>query len=245
MAHAYLAEHWDRLAAGDRVEVVGDEARHAVKAARLRVGERIVLLNGRGGRAEAEVVEASPSAFLVRAVEDSETEPAPAPGVTLVQALAKGGRDEMAVQAAVELGAEAILPWQAQRSITRWQGEKRDKQRARWQTIAREAAKQAIRAHLPRVEEPVDSGSLAERMATGRWLVLEPSAETVFGELELAPEEPAVGLVVGPEGGIAPAELERFREAGATPVRLGRNVLRTSTAGPAAMAALLTRLGRW
>lgn len=247
MAHAYLQPTWARAAAGDEFTVSGEEARHAVKVARLRVGERIVLLNGSGARVHAEVIATSPSEFRVRALEDSVVEPVPTPQLVLVQALAKGGRDEMALQAAVELGVDAVVPWQAQRSISKWAGDKATKNRTRWESIAREASKQAMRARVPEILEVATSNHLASSFVPGRVLVLDPGGETALGKVSL--EDLTAGdsltLIVGPEGGVSREEMELFAAAGATAVRLGDNVLRTSTAGPAAIAALLTRLSRW
>ncbi|KAB1643627.1 16S rRNA (uracil(1498)-N(3))-methyltransferase [Gulosibacter chungangensis] len=247
MAHAYLQPDWQTAAPGDEITVSGDEARHAVKVARLRVGEEITLLNGRGSRVGGVVTATSAGEFVVRALEDAVAEPAPSPRLVLVQGLAKGGRDEMALQAAVELGVDAVVPWQAQRSVSKWVGEKARKNRARWESIAREAAKQSIRAWIPEVHEVATTAALATNFSTGLVLALDPSGAVRLGEVpldDLAPGD-SLTLIVGPEGGVSDAEIAKFESAGAVTVRLGENVLRTSTAGPAAIAALLTRLRRW
>jgi 16S rRNA (uracil1498-N3)-methyltransferase len=162
----------------------------------------------------------------------------------LVQALAKGDRDELAVQAATELGVDEIVPWQASRSVSRWDAAKSEKGRARWAAIVREAAKQAHRAWLPDVAAIVTTKQLASRAADSTVLVLEPTAETPLTSVALTGDEDIV-LVVGPEGGIAADELAMLAEAGAVPVRLGDTVLRTSTAGPAALAVVSAALRRW
>jgi len=164
----------------------------------------------------------------------------------LVQALAKGDRDELAVQAATELGVDGIIPWQAARSVARWDAAKAAKNRERWQTIAREATKQSVRPWMPTVEPLATTADLAARAAEATVLVLEPTAEHALTALDAA----ALGhgdvlIVVGPEGGVAPEERQRLVAGGARAVRLGASVLRTSTAGPAAIAVLSTRLGRW
>ena len=151
--------------------------------------------------------------------------------------------DELAVQAATELGVDAIVPWAASRSISRWEGPKAEKGRQRWATIVREAVKQSIRSWLPSVSPVATTAQLAERLAGTRMLLLEPTAATALSELEADGRD--LALVVGPEGGIAPGELELLVAAGAEPVRLGASVLRTSTAGPAAIAVLNSMLGRW
>ena len=173
-----------------------------------------------------------------------EDVPAATPRLVLVQALAKGDRDELAVQAAAELGVDEIVPWQASRSVSRWDAAKAEKGRARWAGIVREAAKQAHRAWVPGVAPVSTTAQLATRAVSSDVLVLEPTAGERLSGVPLRTDRDIV-LVVGPEGGIAPAELDAFAGAGARLVRLGDTVLRTSTAGPAALAVAATRLGRW
>jgi 16S rRNA (uracil1498-N3)-methyltransferase len=161
----------------------------------------------------------------------------------LVQALAKGDRDELAVQAACELGVDEVVPWQASRSVSRWEGTKAAKGRERWATIVREAAKQAHRSWVPQVAEPASTAQLIARSEGARMLILDPAATAPLSQIDA--DERDLVLVVGPEGGISPEELERFEAAGAERIRLGDTVLRTSTAGPAAIAVLSVALGRW
>jgi 16S rRNA (uracil1498-N3)-methyltransferase len=168
---------------------------------------------------------------------------APVPRIVLVQALAKGDRDELAVQAATELGVDRIVPWSAARSVSRWEGAKAEKGRARWAAIVREAVKQSIRAWVPAVEAVASTGQLPARFEGERMLLLEPTAPTPLSGIR--PDGRDLVLVVGPEGGIDPKELERLEAAGAERVRLGSSVLRTSTAGPAAIAVLSASIGRW
>lgn len=230
----------------DVVTVRGAEAHHAVVVRRVRVGEEVTLGDGRGvwltGIVEAPL---APKQLSVR-IRDRRDVPASTPRLVLVQALAKGDRDELAIQAATELGVDEVVPWQASRSVSRWSGSKIDKGVARWRAIVREAGKQAHRAWLPEVGAPVTTKELAARAAAARMLVLEPTASVALSSVDV---ESAHGrdivLIVGPEGGIAPAELDQLAAAGATLVRLGDTVLRTSTAGPAALAVLNARLGRW
>lgn len=230
---------------GDAVVLTGAEAHHAAAVRRVRVGEQVTVGDGRGFWLEGECEAVSPKEVVVRVDSRRFVEP-PHPRVVLVQALAKGDRDELAVQSATELGVDAIVPWQAARSISRWDAAKAVKGVARWQSIAREAAKQAHRAWLPEVEDPVTTAELASRAAISLVLVLEPTADEPLTALEaIAAERGDILLVVGPEGGIAPEELERLQRAGARTVRLGDTVLRTSTAGPAALAVVSAALGRW
>jgi 16S rRNA (uracil1498-N3)-methyltransferase len=216
---------------GERVTLRGDEARHAVGVARGRIGERISIADGSGFAVRGPVVATAPGEVTIE-VEEARHDPEPEPRLWLAQALAKGDRDELAVQAATELGVSGVIPWQAERSVSRWEGQKAARGRERWAAIVREAAKQSIRSRVPEVL-PLGAA------LPGLVLVLEPGAELALTGIEL----PATGdltLVVGPEGGLAAREL-----ALGTPVRLGAEVLRTSTAGPAALAVLNARLGRW
>lgn len=244
MSHLYLDESLDLalVAPGGTVELSGDEARHAVTVSRVRAGERIAIGDGRGILVHGVVTSTGPRELALEADEILVEEP-PATRITLVQALAKGDRDELAVQAATELGIDAVMPWAAARSVSRWEGPKAEKGRQRWAAIVREAVKQSIRSWLPPVEAVATTAELPGRLDGARMLLLEPTATTPLTEVR--PDGRDLALVVGPEGGISPAELERLVAAGAEPVRLGASVLRTSTAGPAAIAVLNVALGRW
>ena len=245
MASLYLNPALDSADAGSAVSITGDEAKHAVTVARTRVGERLSIGNGRGLVVGGVVTNLDP--FTIE-VDSARREPAPDPQLWLVQALAKGDRDELAVQAATELGVSGVIPWAAERSVTRWEGAKLEKGRARWEAIVREASKQSIRAWVPEVASLIATGPMISTISTGSitavLLVLDPTAEVALSSVAL-PDEGRILLVVGPEGGISPRELELLEQAGATRVRLGSEILRTSTAGPAAIAVLNARLGRW
>jgi 16S rRNA (uracil1498-N3)-methyltransferase len=242
VAHFYLSEELEPVPVGSTVVVGGSEGRHAVTVSRVKPGERISVGNGSGFVAAGEITAAAASEFSLVVDEVSERPPA-SPAVWLAQALAKGDRDEYAVQQATELGVDGVIPWAAQRSIVRWEGPKVRKGHDRWEAIVREATKQSVRPWIPEVGELVTTPQLAALAGAARMLVLEPTAETTLASL--APDDRDVVLVVGPEGGIAPSELSRLTAAGAELVRLGDTVLRTSTAGPAALAVLSAKLGRW
>lgn len=242
MALHFLVESAGDAAVGGLVSLTGAEAKHAAVVRRLRVGEAVTVGDGRGVWLAGVAEEVSPSRVDVRIAERVEHEPAN-PRLVLVQALAKGDRDELAVQAACELGVDEIVPWQAGRSVSRWEGPKAAKGRERWATIVREAAKQAHRTWVPEVAAPESTAQLAARAATQRVLLLDPTAPARLSTL--VPDDRDLVLVVGPEGGIAPEELEKLTAAGAERVLLGDTVLRTSTAGPAAIAVLSVALGRW
>ncbi|GGA58573.1 ribosomal RNA small subunit methyltransferase E [Pseudoclavibacter endophyticus] len=250
MAWQYLHPDLDeRVALGDAVAVTGSEAHHAAVVSRVRRGERIRIASGAGLAVEGLVaaVDRDRVEILVDAV---VREPEPRVALWLAQALAKGDRDELAIQAATELGVAGIVPWQAARSVSRWQGDKVRKGLGRWQTVVREAAKQSMRARVPVVAEPVDLAGLAALAADDAMLiVLDPDGDETLPAL-CAPGSHLDGaerivLVIGPEGGIEPRELDRLSEAGAIRARLGDTVLRTSTAGPAAIAVVQALIGDW
>jgi 16S rRNA (uracil1498-N3)-methyltransferase len=246
------------VAAGATYTLGGTEGRHAGVVQRKRVGERVDVVDGAGTRLRCTVTHAD-GGTLALTVDDVVREPAPDVVVTLVQALAKGDRDELAVEAAVEVGADAVVPWQSERSVVVWRGERAVKSHARWVATVRSATKQARRAWLPPVDDAHTTKQLAARTravvaAGGAVVVLHEEATTPLAAVPLPAPAPGAAsggpapellVVVGPEGGIAEAELAALVEAGATAARLGPHVLRTSTAGPVAVALLSERLGRW
>ena len=232
--------HKDNLVAevGSIVELDGPEGKHAVQVRRMRQGEAIQLSDGKGLRVRGTVAEVSGSTLKLQVTEVIREE-IPPRQITLVQALAKGDRDELAIQAATELGVMGIIPWQAARSISRWDGPKIAKGQARWQQIVSEAAKQSLRAYTPEVKNIVDTKELVDLVSSfDLVLVLDTSATATVAEAGI-PASGTIALVVGPEGGIEQSELDVLQAAGAKLVSLGANVLRTSTAGPALIAALM------
>jgi len=232
------------LPPGDEYTVDGPEGHHAAAVQRLRAGERLVLTDGRGGTATAEVVTAGRGTLIV-AVLSRGYAPPPPTRLLVAQAIAKGDRGELAVAAMTEAGVDEIVPWAAARSVAQWRGERGDRSYERWVATAREAAKQSRRAWLPDVSVPVTTAALATRLSTvaGAY-VLHGNATDRLSTMDL-PGGGDVAVVVGPEGGIADEELAAFTAAGSRAVRLGPTVLRTSTAGVAALAVLSARLGRW
>jgi 16S rRNA (uracil1498-N3)-methyltransferase len=222
---------------GSTVTLDDDEARHAVTVARTRVGERLAIGNGRGLIVRGRVTSLDPLAITV---DEVDRQPAPDPQLWLVQALAKGDRDELAVQSATELAVSGVTPWAAERSITRWDGAKIARGQTRWEAIVREASKQSIRPWVPIVEALASTKSVAKAGV----FVLDPTASVPLTSVAL-PKSGRITIVVGPEGGISDREFELFEAGGAVRVRLGSEILRTSTAGPAALVVLNARLGRW
>jgi 16S rRNA (uracil1498-N3)-methyltransferase len=225
--------------AGDRVVLDGPEGRHAATVRRTRVGEVLDLVDGVGTRCTGTVTATTKDTVTVE-VTSRVVEPVPAPRITLVQALAKGDRGELAVELATEVGVDTIVPWAATRCIVSWSGERGTKALERWRSTAREAGKQSRRAWFPVVTEPVRTADIAA--LPGQLLVLYERASVPLSSVELSGD--AV-LVVGPEGGLAPEEIAVLLAAGGRAVRLGPSVLRTSTAGAVAAAVVSSQAGRW
>src|SRR3990170_551707 len=211
MAHFYLNEELLEATVGDRVAITGSEARHAVTVSRVRVGEALVIGNGSGLVVAGPVTSASPDELVVLVAELVDTPP-PEPAIWLAQALAKGDRDEYAVQAASELGVDGVIPWASQRSIVKWEGAKVKKGHERWSAIVREATKQSMRAWIPEVSPIVSTAQLAALADTTQMLVLEPTAGLALSGIVSDGRD--IVLVVGPEGGIAPGELARLTSGG-------------------------------
>ncbi|MFJ5216039.1 16S rRNA (uracil(1498)-N(3))-methyltransferase [Streptomyces sp. NPDC088354] len=229
----------------DRITLSGPEGRHAVSVRRLQVGEEIVLTDGQGRGAQGVVAVVDGKDTLEVAVTGVREEPVPRPRITVVQALPKGDRGELAVETMTEVGVDAIVPWAAARCITQWKGDRGAKSLAKWRSTAREAAKQARRLRFPDVGELATTRQLGPLLAGAAFAAVlhEEGAEPLAAAA--LPADGDIVLVVGPEGGVSPEELDTLAAAGAKPYRLGASVLRTSTAGVAATALLLGRTGRW
>jgi len=236
----------DALPAGGSGVLDGPEGRHAATVRRLRAGEELVLSDGSGAQVRCVVDEVLDKDALRLTVVERWAVPDPTPRVVLAQALVKGDRGELAVELATEAGVDGVVPWRAARCVTKWEeGPRGAKALARWRSTAREAAKQARRAKVPSVDEPVSTSGLVKRVSLAALaLVLHESAKTALNSVEL-PAEGEVLLVVGPEGGITDQELVTLTEAGAHVVRLGPNVLRASTAAAVALGALGVLTSRW
>lgn len=233
----------DVLPDADEVLVGGDEGRHAVDVLRLAPGEQVRVSDGQGTVVEGAVVSAGHGGLRV-AVSARFEVPAHDPEFVLVQALPKGDRGPLAVDLATELGVDRIVPWTAARCVTRWREDRIDKGLAKWRAAARAASKQSRRPRLPEVTAPMTTREVCGLLSdTDLAVVLHERARRPLAELEI-PRTGTVAVVVGPEGGLTDGEVVAFRAAGAQAVRLGDEVLRTSTAGAAALAALSMRT-RW
>ena len=232
-------------AVGGIATVDGDEGFHAATVRRIRPGETLALSDGAGTLADCVVEEAGKRTLTAR-VTALRTAPRPQPPVTVVQAIPKSERSELAVELATEAGADHLIAWQAERCVARWDGERAAKGLRRWQAVARSAARQSRRAWIPDVRGPLSTAELCTLLggAGALALVLHESAERPLAEVAVAQAE-SLYLVVGPEGGVSDGELEALSAAGGVPVRLGPTVLRTSTAAAVALGALGVLTPRW
>ncbi|AWB81464.1 16S rRNA (uracil(1498)-N(3))-methyltransferase [Corynebacterium yudongzhengii] len=232
----------DDLAAdiGETLTLRGPEGRHAVTVTRTAVGDEVQLIDGRGTRITGTVTQTAGKDVLTVEVSAREVEPPPRPEVTIVQALPKSERSELAVDLATQAGADTIVAWQARRCVAKWRGAKIDKHLRKWEDAAYAAAKQSRRSRIPRIEGPLSTAELAEYLAGQNAYVLHEDAQVGIGEVDLDVDKLVV--IVGPEGGIGAEELA---ELGATPVRLGPEVYRTASAAMVTLAAIGALTKRW
>ena len=243
VAHLYYVPSGNSLEAGVPARLLDEEARHAATVGRLGVREDILVGDGVGTLATARATAVGPKEVVLEVLETT-VHARPQPEVWLVQALAKGDRDELAIQTCTELGVDRIIPWQAARSVSVWKGDKVAKGVARWQKIATEASKQSLRPWIPTVDPVMTTKEIATLGSDHQLLLLEPGARDALSAY-IPARTPHVLVMVGPEGGIEPSEKELLMSSGALDLRLGSTVLRTSSAGPAALALLNSSMGRW
>ena len=248
------AEEYETLTPGASFELDGPEGKHAL-VKRMEVGESIDLGDGTGRRAVGTVHSLTDRGVIVRVEQLREEHTSPR--IYLVQALAKDGRNLLAIETATELGVYGVLPWSADRSIVRWKGERASKAHTKWQNTVTAAAKQSRRALIPEVYDLYSTADLVElieevagsEQSAAVFILHEQATERLSAlartlvEAENLPEE--IYLLVGPEGGISDREVQLFTDAGAQLALLGDEVLRSSTAGSAAMCTLNVVLGRW
>ena len=234
---------------GGLAVVDGDEGFHAANVRRIRPGEELDLGDGTGTVAQCVIEGASKGRLEARVLRRRTVEPT-SPPVTVVQALPKSDRSELAVELATEAGADTFVAWQSERCVARWDGPARvEKGLRRWEAVARSAARQSRRPYVPAVTSLVTTSELvaavgATTAAGAVVLVLHESASRPLTAVGLE-RASGVTLVVGPEGGISDDEVAALSAAGATVVRLGPTVLRTSTAAAVALGALGVLTPRW
>ncbi|ORV14037.1 16S rRNA (uracil(1498)-N(3))-methyltransferase [Mycobacterium celatum] len=230
---------------GGLAVVGGDEGFHAATVRRIRPGEQLTLGDGAGGLASCVVEQAGRDGLTARVLDRWSVAPAQ-PLVTVVQALPKADRSELAIELATEAGADAFVAWQAARCVARWEGTRVDRGLHRWRAVVRSAARQSRRAHIPPVDGVLSTAELVERVREEGAVVLalHESATDRLADIDVA-QANSLTLLVGPEGGIAPDEIDALTDAGAVAVRLGPTVLRTSTAAAVALGALGVLTRRW
>lgn len=246
MAHFYFAQAGQRLLPGHTVSLDAEESRHACSVARLKVGERVLVGDGHGAIAQAEATSVSPERVELVVI-DVELRPEPTPPLWLVQSLAKGGRDEQALEQSTEVGVQRVFALAAERCIVRWEGPKREKALARWQKIHHEASKQALQPRLAEVSYAVSLEQLLTDDPQVTWLLLDHHAPHSLSDMSVSalPTEQPIGVIVGPEGGWSERERAVCESHSVLAVRLGPGVLRSSSAGPIALALLHQQLGHW
>jgi len=228
----------------EQIVLRGQEGRHATTVRRLVAGESAYLTDGAGTVVQC-VVDAARQGELVLTVIDRQSEPRPEPSITVVQAVPKGDRGELAVELLTEVGVDVVVPWAAERCVAQWRGERAAKSVARWQSTALQAAKQSRRAWIPEVTEQVGLAAVADRVRHAELgILLDADAPGRLADLT-KPNSGEIVLVVGPEGGITTGEQEALTAAGAISARLGPTVLRASSAGVVAAGVLLSGTARW
>jgi 16S rRNA (uracil1498-N3)-methyltransferase len=231
--------------AGDTIILDGAEGRHATTVRRLGPGEYVDITDGAGTMASCLITATRPGVCELTVLKRAVA-PAPVPRVTVVQAIPKGDRGEQAVETMTEVGVDEVVPWAAERCVVRWRDGKAGRGAARWRSTAIAAAKQARRSWFPVVAEPATTAAVAARVqAADLAVLLDPDAEQALPAVAGGGGLADIVLIVGPEGGISPAEASRFQLAGATRARLGPTVLRASSSGAIAAALVMTAAGRW
>lgn len=245
-APVFIDEDLIEAMPGSVITVTGAEAKHAISVMRLQAGESIDIVNGRGLRVSGVVAAGSDSRELRIDVLACENESGGLPHITVVQAIPKGDRAELAVSMLTEVGVDRIIPWESEHCVVQWRGERAEKGAAKWRTAVREAAKQARRSTVPEVLDRLHTPELIPKVesAITAGSVVWVLDETANGIPALDPQATSVWLIVGPEGGLSASERAALAAAGAQSVRCGEPVLRTSTAGVIG-ATVVNTLTRW
>ncbi len=234
----------DALLAAPSVVVDGAEGRHGAVVRRLRAGEGVRLTDGCGNVADAKVSAVNGPSLTVEVI-TREIIATPQPRIAVVQALPKGEHADLAVSLLTQVGVDEIIPWSAERCVVRWSGDRVERGLAKWRATAHESAKQSRRVWWPQVSDLMNTTEVCERVSSAALVVvLHETAEDRLAEIA-PPESGDVVLIVGPEGGISEAELDRFAAEGAKQMQVGPTVMRTSSAGAIAAAVLLSRTARW
>lgn len=231
------------LAAGATVTLPDLAAGHLVRVLRLGVGDACVLFNGDGSDYAARIVTAGKRAASVQIDSATAVNTESSLRITLVQALARGQKMDWSLQKATELGVCGFVPVASERAEVRLQGERADKRVAHWHSVVVSACEQSGRAWIPALLPPAALADALAALAAGSLrIVLDPEAPASLASLSPQTDE-AIVVAIGPEGGWSPDDLAALDANGFLRVQLGPRVLRTETAGLAAIAALQARFG--
>lgn len=231
----------DQISTGQRQVLENEEAHHAIKVLRLNIGEVIKISDGVGNWVSGPIVEIAKKELFVSITERGEIQAAK-PELVLVQAITKSDRNKEMLELAVEAGVNRIIPWQSERSISKWQSDSEQK----WQVGIKQSCKQARQVKLPQLMQVMSTSEVITSIGEGGFgIVFHEEASTKFSDLTIPNSQSSVYLVIGPEGGISEQELLSFQNNGSNVVRLGDTVLRSAHAGFAALSAVQTKLGRW
>jgi 16S rRNA (uracil1498-N3)-methyltransferase len=231
----------DQISTGQRQVLENEEAHHAIKVLRLNTGEVIKISDGVGNWVSGPIVEIAKKELFISITERGEIQAAK-PELVLVQAITKSDRNKEMLELAVEAGVDRIIPWQSERSISKWQSDSEQK----WQVGIKQSCKQARQVKLPQLMQVMSTSEVIKSIGEGGFgIVFHEEASTKFSDLTIPNSQSSVYLVIGPEGGISEQELLSFQNNGSKVVRLGDTVLRSAHAGFAALSAVQTKLGRW
>ena len=231
----------DQISTGQRQVLENEEAHHAIKVLRLNTGEVIKISDGVGNWVSGPIVEIAKKELFISITERGEIQAAK-PELVLVQAITKSDRNKEMLELAVEAGVDRIIPWQSERSISKWQSDSEQK----WQVGIKQSCKQARQVKLPQLMQVMSTTEVIKSISEGGFgIVFHEEASTKFSALTIPNSQSSVYLVIGPEGGISEQELLSFQNNGSKVVRLGDTVLRSAHAGFAALSAVQTKLGRW
>lgn len=231
----------DQINDGSTQTLDNDDAHHAIKVLRLKLGEVIKISDGVKKWVSGSIIEISKKELTISISERGDFEEKK-PELVLVQAVTKSERNKEMLELAIEAGVDRIIPWQAERSISKWQSDSAQK----WEIGIKEACKQARQVRLPKLMPMLTTAGVVQLLSKeARIIVFHESAGEKFAQLQLPELLASIYLVIGPEGGISQSELSIFENGGSKIVRLGETVLRSAHAGFAAISAVQTKLGRW
>ncbi len=230
------------LRSGAEIALPESATAHLVRVLRLREGDDCVLFNGDGFDYAAKIAAISKREVRAQVVSAAEIRNESPLRIVLLQGIARGEKMDLILQKATELGVAAVLPVNSERSEVKLDAERAAKRLDHWRSVVVSACEQSGRAIVPDVLAPQTLAGAARSVDTALKLILDPEGEHALAMLD-APSPLSVCIAIGPEGGWSPRDRETLRAAGFSGLRLGPRILRTETAGLAAIAALQSRFG--